>query len=365
MGSVAEALAPDFHVQTNDLLGFTTSFARARFTATAVRPSVGDAIHHLIPRYSSQTKELRARFSRRLRAEKRALDGTYRDLASWMRTAPHVGVSTHYRRAAADASKRRARDRYCLATLYFSSGYFSTLQAIEIDALRYAIDRQSDPTLKDWLLSAWMSAAGTVMNAPGHSAQFLKPTNHQIFERIRRHWHRSVWGLFVERLQTITPIGTRAWRSNNAVTEVDALDLVDRGDLADAGAVYADPPYTKDQYSRYYHVYETLYRYDFPDSAGAARARSDRFSTGFCLASGVESSFRRLLEGVATLNLPLVLSYPSDGLLPRADNTVGEIARAAFSDVRRRTIQHHHSTMGGSAGTKLKTAMENIYVCCP
>ena len=158
-------------------------------------------------------------------------------------------------------------------------------------------------------------------------------------------------------------MGSDEWRSQNSVHVGDALELIAVDHLEDVGAVYADPPYTKDQYSRYYHAYETLYRYDYPDSRGAGRNRSDRFTTGFSLKTAVVASFHDLCRNVSRMRVPLVVSYPTSGLLSSAGNSVPEIARQYFSDVSASSIEARHSTMGASMGESTKAATENIYVC--
>ena len=110
--------------------------------------------------------------------------------------------------------------------------------------------------------------------------------------------------------------------------------------------VYADPPYTKDQYSRYYHVYETLYLYDFPDSSGEGPARGDRFSTGFPVKSRVAETFTELFDAIANLKVPLVLSYPSNGLLVQAGSSVEALLGERFSLESHETFAAEHSTMG-------------------
>lgn len=110
-------------------------------------------------------------------------------------------------------------------------------------------------------------------------------------------------------------------------------------------------------------MYETLYRYDFPDSTGAGRNRSDRFTTGFSLKTAVVSSFHDLCRNVSRMQVPLVISYPSSGLLGDAGATVPEIALQYFGDVQTRSYDANHSTMGASTGASKKSATENLYVC--
>ena len=363
MGCVAEALAGVRSVVTNDALSFTTSFARARFTAKKRSRTVAQAADSLKGRYRDHVGALSETYRAGLRAEQQALDEGPDALREYLASARHVANSSWTKRKARAAALAKGSGRYSLTTLYFSAGYFGLRQAIQLDALRYAIDLVGGDDDRDWLLSAWIASAATLINAPGHTAQFLKPNTLVAFGRIKSLWRRSVWAEFQNRLIAIQPVGAQRWRDKNDVRNEDALKLLGSNSLTHVGAIYADPPYTKDQYSRFYHVYETLYRYDFPDSVGEGRVRSDRFSTGFCLKSEVEQSFASLFERVGELRVPLVLSYPSDGLLHKAGAVVPTLVRGRLRIAEIQSFEAEHSTLGASMGSRTKTAMENLYVC--
>ena len=112
-------------------------------------------------------------------------------------------------------------------------------------------------------------------------------------------------GLRVESVVCNPPYGDREWRRGNRVFKSDAdaqklwrsLDRVVDGQAV----VYADPPYSKEHYSRYYHVLETLERYDYPEATGVGRYRPDRFRTPFSVKTEVEGAIRRLPAGRAPL----------------------------------------------------------------
>jgi len=279
----------------------------------------------------------------------------------------HVGNSTHRKRQAEAASKRDGAESYSLVTLYFAGGYFSYQQATRLDALRYAIDHVEfgHSLEREWVLAAWVAAAGAIINAPGHSAQFLKPTSDGTAARIARTWRRDPWAVFMDRLAALQPAGTRSWRQGNLVRNEDALDLIESASLDTVSVVYADPPYTKDHYSRFYHVYETLYRYDYPTSSGEGRYRHDRPCTGFSLLTRVEQEFRRLFEVLASRRIPLVLSYPSEGLLQKAGVGTEALLSEYFALTSHVGIDGLHSTLGASSGSNTKPTQENIYVCRP
>lgn len=365
MGSVATSLAPVSPVLTNDALAFTTTFARARFLE-AERMSGRAMARLLFPDFRMAYEHLRDEFRQRMARERAALASDTRDvLDAYMETAPHVGNSDWYRRRRREALEATSHERYCLTVLYFSAGYFSTAQAAQLDAIRFAIDSYEKSANRDWLMAAWLAAAGSVVNAPGHAAQYLKPGNDEVFKRIRRQWQRPVWSIFVDELDAIQAVGTKKWRSQNSVCNADALELVGSSEFDGVGTVYADPPYTKDHYSRFYHVYETLYRYDFPESEGAGRYRPDRFSTPFSLARDVEEAFRRLFASIAKRDLPLVLSYPDNGLLHRDGRHVTDLLQEHFTIEQTHNMTLQHSTLGASKGSHVKSAREGVYVCVP
>lgn len=363
MGSVAESLRDTTSVVTNDAMSFTAALSRARFTAMRRSADIESTVTRLLPDFEVRFEELEAKYAQQLATEDQAMTGSREDLVMYMERAQHVGNSAQLRRAARSAAIASTSGHYELASLYFSAGYLSLRQAIELDSVRYAIDRDDHLGDRDWLLGGWIAAASVLINAPGHTAQFLRPNTDSAHARIVRTWGRSIWDEFVEGLGTVALVGTEDWRSNNSVFVGDALDLISTGQLDNVGTVYADPPYTKDQYSRYYHVYETLYRYDYPDSRGAGRNRSDRFTTGFSLKSAVVASFHDLCRNVSRMRVPLVVSYPSSGLLSELDLTVADIASAYFPSVDTLSFEANHSTMGGSTGKSKKTATENLYVC--
>jgi adenine-specific DNA-methyltransferase len=144
----------------------------------------------------------------------------------------------------------------------------------------------------------------------------------------------------------------------------DALNLVARPKPTGVGTVYADPPYTRDQYSRYYHVYETLYKYDYPSIQGIGRTPSRRFQTVFSQKSQVVSAFRLLMRRLRKWRVRVVLSYPSDGLLTKAGGSVADIAEEqGFTMLSTTSFGKEHSTLGASRGVSTKNATENLYVC--
>lgn len=368
MGSVATQLADFRSVITNDALLFTGSLARARFTGSNRKVTPAEIIGLLKQRYRRHLATLSAEFRTQILREQQATEAGREALFEYMASATHAGNCPRARRSAQEAKTSTGSSHYKLASLYYAAGYFGIRQAIQIDSLRYAIDMTDEiAENRDWLIASWLAAAGRVINSPGHTAQFLKPTSKSIASRIGSFWRRSIWEEFQRSLVDIKQVGSASWRRGNKVEISDALNFLEAPKRRNVGLIYADPPYTKDQYSRYYHVYETLYLYDYPEISGEGRARpsEDRFSTGFSLRSQVKSSFERLFDLVSELEVPLILSYPSQGLLSDAGCTIQKIAEKRMRVTACESFGFEHSTMGAAQGNKTKLATENIYVCHP
>jgi adenine-specific DNA-methyltransferase len=365
IGCVAESLADISPVHTNDALSFTAVLARARFKG-AREFGAPEIIAKLRPAYREAAENESRRVRARLRDEQRAIDLGVEALAHYMSKAEHVANSAVVRKRAHRAASATGPEHYRLISYYFSDGYFSLRQAIQLDALRYAIDVSGFAGADlDWALAAWLGAAATLANAPGHTAQYLKPNTERAYRRIKRYWMRNIWDTFQNELVAIQLIGTEGWRERNRVQVGDALDLIRSGELSGVAAVYADPPYTKDQYRSYYHVYETMYRYDYPGSYGAGRVREDRFNSSFCLKTQVGRSFDELFSSTAALGIPLILSYPSDGLLSKTGYAVREIGAQHMRLKSVESFSANHSTLGASKGTTTKSTTENLYVYVP
>lgn len=126
--------------------------------------------------------------------------------------------------------------------------------------------------------------------------------------------------------------------------------------------IYADPPYSRAQYSRYYHVLETLAHYDYPLISGKGRYRDTRFNTNFSRTAQVLTAMSQFLGAAANTGAELYLSYPTNGLVHDAGGDIRDLLKRRFKHV---LIVHSqplaHSTMGGAPGRGSMEVTENVY----
>lgn len=212
-----------------------------------------------------------------------------------------------------------------MVTRYFGGLYFSVEQAVCIDAaLEYIHGRMEDASVRNSLLAALLSASSEIVNTVGK--QFAQPLQvmdksgkpkQKLLKKILDDRSVSFWSSFEEWINAYSALEATPF-STHEVLCMDFHDALERLRQSDVSVVYADPPYTRYHYSRYYHVLETMCLRDLPDIsptfAGSKQLsrgiyRKDRHQSPFCIRSKAEQAFDDLFAGVAKLGVPFVLSY--------------------------------------------------------
>lgn len=355
MGAVADAHAGTRQVWTNDVQHFAYLAGRCRFTDP----------HGPLP--SSKMRELAAPIFQNnmdlLKEQNWMIWGAAEKLP---RASTFTEFELLFDRVSEDVALHEGAYGCFIST--YANAYFSLTQSAEIDSIRCAIDTLRGRGVLtrsefEWGLLALGHASLRVANTTGHFAQFLTPSAKN-FRRVAQQFGRPVFDQWILSLETLKPAGTTEWRSSNCATRSDCDSLLKslRGTNG-VGVVYCDPPYTDDQYSRFYHVWETLVLYDYPTVTGAGLYRPDRFTTPFSLRSKVGEAFRQLVEEVASTGADLVLSYPSNGLLHDVGANPIDALQVAYPNARLiAEIDFNHSTMGASKGSATARVSECLYL---
>ncbi len=367
--SIASTVAQTRNVWCNDVQHFASTVADSFFTSPILPCNYDQAAELALPPYSLNFDVLTDRFSQALQEEAIALSSLDLSLLQSLEfTTPNISRCSKLKRERELLSENTSTFPYRLFTITFSSGYLGLKQCIQLDSLRYAFDfllttSQLDKNQHKWMSLALCQAMSKVSTTTGHFAQFMrvKPNTKKRFISQRR---RCVWTEWLKAMHDMSPIGTSSWRSKNRVFCQDAnsllLNLLDASDHP--AVIYADPPYTADQYSRYYHLYETLLLYDYPTAEGVGRYRSDRFCSPFSLKTQVQQAMTSLISCSATLGSTLVLSYPERAVLPNSKEFISSLLTYHFGrDWSIQTIDHYHSSLGASKGREKYNATEMIF----
>lgn len=263
-----------------------------------------------------------------------ARSGRFREIFDLMESGPitsyarnNKGALSELDKAIKETTKRLRRLGHIsgaptVVLRHFGGVYFSYSQAIELSAL-LEVAAKCDESTRHTIMAAVLSTASDIVNTVGKQfAQPLKtrdatgrPKTHLLPKIIRDRTVDAfpIFAGWLERYRNLSPTGKshRILRADYTEALMHYCD--------DVSIIYADPPYTRDHYSRFYHVLETMCMRDDPEistshpsikgAVGRGVYRLDRYQSPFCIKSQAPSAFERLFDGASRLGVPLVLSY--------------------------------------------------------
>lgn len=255
-----------------------------------------------------------------------------------------------------------------VATKYFGGVYFSFSQSVILDAIISEIEK-TNPRYHDIFLASMLSTASDVVNTVGKQfAQPIRPRDKNgkpkkgILRQLRKDRNIDVLFLYNQWLNKYSR--NQPTNFNHQIIQGDykvALENLNE----DVKVVYADPPYTRDHYSRFYHGLETLSLRDYPNISKTKIGGKERLSRGlyrdkreqsdFCIRSKAPKAFDELFKLVAEKNRILVLSYSpydkSKGAHPRCVeiDLLEEMAKTYFNSVHIQSVgKFSHSKLNRS-----------------
>ena len=259
---------------------------------------------------------------------------------------------------------------YRLFTSYFSNVFFGLSQCIQLDSLRYAVDQLTGED-KEWALGALIVTAYQVASIhAGHFAQPKSVTKGNIKDILTIR-QRSAFHEFSKRFMCLASASAEC---PNAINLIDGpwrnalADFPSQNNTQRNTVVYLDAPYKRDEYSRYYHVLETLTRYDYPSSENNGRLRSkkagERFSTEFFTknATSVEDSFYSIITMILSKKMVCVWSYSDNGIASIM-KVIDRVKRETSCKVKLFGIPYHHNSQR-QASKKLEV-MEYCIIFSP
>ena len=210
-----------------------------------------------------------------------------------------------------------------LISRYYGGVFFSYRQAVYMDILLDIINRKENVKHKDTLLAALLSTASDMVDTVGkHFAQPIKARDSKgkikatVYNKAVKDKTIDAVSLYKEWL--LKYIALPKGNFNNTAVQSDYMQCLQT--LPDnVKTVYADPPYTRDHYSRFYHVLETMVLRDSPELStvnihGVTQIsnglyRKDRHQSPFCIRSQAPEAFREMFRIVADTGRNLLLSY--------------------------------------------------------
>ncbi len=214
-----------------------------------------------------------------------------------------------------------------LITNYYSGSYFGIKQSIRLDTIRCFIENFYIEKCDVWVYSALLTALYSTLSTIVHSAgkHFAQPigitdfdnnkiTNVRLFENRSYNVDELFIG-FLKDIMAKTENRTALLpciASCNNVQEKSFLSVLDGKKIS---VIYADPPYTAQQYSRFYHIPEVVRYYKYPmlqqhrGHITQGLYPDGKFKSDFCSKTKAKDAFRALFELVKKEQCSFILSY--------------------------------------------------------
>jgi len=272
---------------------------------------------------------------------------------------------------------------------HYGGVYFSYVQALQLDCLLTQVRALPQGALRDTALAASIGAASEVVTSVGnHFAQPLRPRDRNNMPKASalgaavRSRSRDVLAIFADRVASYAAASTAAHQATAIRGDYRSFLATHEGEVA---VTYADPPYTREHYSRFYHVLETMVLGDVPDISTVTVAgktalsrglyRKDRHQSPFCIRTQAPDAFRDLFSGARRFDAPLVVSYSpyTTGTAARPESRllripeVVELAGEHFGEVTVRTggSVSHSKFNAGRLNGDIEREAEQLIVCIP
>lgn len=220
-----------------------------------------------------------------------------------------------------DVNILKKSECWTLFLAYYRNTYFGVRQCAEIDYLR-ELSETLDDDLKGHLIASVISSLTYCVSSTTHLAQFLKPSTEKNSKNLLKRRRLNVIDFVVERLSSLQG----ADRSNvGTVLNLDFREALKHLKLNASTVVYADPPYFKEHYSRYYHVLDTFVLYDYPvltfnsrlGTITKGRYRDNRLVSDFGKKSLVKAAFDELCNSCIKYGNKLAISYACSSLVEK------------------------------------------------
>lgn len=263
-GSVGKYLAKNHTVIANDIELYSSIISSALLN-TPSKSILFESKKEFLNNYNYNYLKLSSNYEKIINNENKLLhEKNNVELSSLYSSFPTIfnGISEDI-----NVTNLKNNNDYNLFLYYFSGTYFGIKQSIQIDTIAKTIHEFKLTEVKDVFWSClYYAMAECVFSKDGHMAQ---PLN--IEKNPKRHIKqrsKSIITYMLEKLdEFIASAKTENYHKKNKVYNKDLIALLKDPYFNDENIklIYADPPYTDMQYSRYYHLLNVVTQYDYPN----------------------------------------------------------------------------------------------------
>ncbi len=208
-----------------------------------------------------------------------------------------------------------------IASLY-SGTYFGIKQSLEIDSFLHNINALwTSGKISPWQFNAYKSAVMSAASACVHSAgkHFAQPLGrnsvfNQDFKDKRLISDRSI-SVRDKVLQTLNQLNGVTFDKNSGHSAfTNSAESYTEKPNVKHDLLYLDPPYTAQQYSRFYHILSVIDCYKFPhmvlqNEITKGLYSTNRYKSAFCSKRQAPDAFRKIISSAHSYGASLVISY--------------------------------------------------------
>ncbi len=252
---------------------------------------------------------------------------------------PRLAIVDEVTKAKVEAAREWCLRSESPITQAYGGHYFSPFQAMWIDCLRATVLDESPLEL-----AALIDASSECAAAPGHTAQPFQPTATAV-RHISEAWNRDVLLKTRSALLRLGAVHAKVKGKALAMDANQAAHTAKKGDL-----VFVDPPYSALQYSRFYHVLESIVNGSpgAVDGVGRYPRPELRPRSSYSMKSLAPKTMRDLLSTLAFRKADVILTFPdhdcSNGL---SGGLIRDIS-SEFFEISEVSVKSRFSTLGGS-----------------
>jgi len=204
------------------------------------------------------------------------------------------------RRLISELSQTTPQPGYFTKAFCEDARYFQPKNGARVDAIREEIARRDLPAeLEAIALVSLMEAADRVDSTTGVQMAYLK------------QWATRAHNELELRVPALLP----------GPGEALHLDAAEAASRVDADIAYIDPPYNQHSYMGNYHVWESLVRWDKPETYGIAnkRVQCKEYKSDFNSKRRIRQGLRSLFEAVPCKHM--LVSFNNEGHVDREEMT--------------------------------------------
>lgn len=374
--TVSNMFRDNYQVFANDAETYASIIADAILNKSDIK-SASTLLHSLDIEYTSTAKKLAKPILDFLTSEKRALEiEDFTKLSLLYDSYPTVwnNLFSNITNCSLSVESIRSKKDYYLFTTYYATNYYGIEQALDIDCIIKMINTNF-PQYKNALLTClFFAMKEAVFSKDGHMAQPLNLEKNKSRLFVQRK--KNIYKLFIKKFKEYITLPLSKFSGNNQVFNSNFEELLDKTLFSNIGLVYADPPYTDMQYSRYYHLLNIASKYDYPDLTKTKNGYTKglytegRYQSKLSQRGSAKKSLESLIKFCADThtNLAISYAYPQDCKTQATDRyTVSideliSLAKSHYSDARVSVVtqSYNHANHRNSSQKKV---LEYLILC--